>query len=228
MSDESTKTRRVRSTAFVDTYLIGKVIDIGCGSDPVLPTAEAFDIQDGDAQCITKYRKKEEYNCVHSSHCLEHMVDVVKAIEEWWSLVKPGGFMIVVVPHEDLYEQRIWPPMFNPDHKATFRVNKLETWSPVSYDILEIINKLSNSLVVESEIHDLNYDYNIQFKKINKNVARFHRYLHSTTGSKRIIATELYRASSLIFKGIKSSHDQVLDQTRGDALAQIQVVVQKR
>lgn len=227
MSNESTKTQKVRSKNFIDKYLVGTVIDIGGGSDPVIPTAEVFDIKDGDAQHITKYRKKEAYDCVHSSHCLEHMVNTIEALKEWWSLVKPGGFMVIVIPHEDLYEQRVWPPIFNPDHKSTFRINKLETWSPVSYDILEIVSNLPNSLIIESEVHDLNYDYSIQFKKINKTVARIHRYLHSTAGLKRMIVVILYQVFSLVFKNIKSSDDKVLDQTRGDALAQIQVVIQK-
>ena len=227
MSDESTKTKKIRTQKFINTYLIGKVLDIGGGNDPVTLTAEVFDIGSGDAQYITKYREKETYDCVHSSHSLEHMVNTTEALQEWWGLVKPGGFMVVVVPHEDLYEQRIWPPVFNPDHKSTFRIDQLKSWSPVSYDILEITRELPDSTVIESEVHDLNYDYNIQFKKINKIVSRLHRYLHSTDGIKKASAKVLYVASSFLFKKIKSSNDRVLDQTRGDALAQIQVVIQK-
>ena len=228
MSDESAKTQKVRSKKFIDKYLSGVVIDIGGGDDPVTSTAEVFDIKDGDAQYIAKYRDLESYDCVHSSHCLEHMTNVILALKEWWSLVKPGGFMIIVVPHEDLYEQKIWPPIFNPDHKATFRINKIETWSPVSYDLLEIISNLPNSSIIELEIHDLNYDYSIQFRKINKTVARAHRYLHSTVGFKRIVAAVMYRILAWIFKHIKNSNDKVLDQTRGNALAQIQVVIKKK
>ena len=66
-----------------------------------------LDLIHGDAQHILDYKKKESYDCVNSSHCLEHMKDVPSALSQWWGLVKPGGYLVTVVPHEDLYEQGI-------------------------------------------------------------------------------------------------------------------------
>jgi len=106
---ESSKTNQVRSEEFFNTYLKGKVIDIGGGSDTVTENAEVFDLEHGDAQHILRYKDKESYDCVYSSHCLEHMKDVPLALSKWWELLKPEGYMIIVVPHEDLYEQKIWP-----------------------------------------------------------------------------------------------------------------------
>ena len=34
----------------LERYLKGKIIDIGCGPDPITPTAKAWDQEDGDAQ----------------------------------------------------------------------------------------------------------------------------------------------------------------------------------
>jgi hypothetical protein len=46
------------------------------------------------------------------------MHDPEAALRQWWALVRPGGYLVVVVPHEDLYEQGMWPSAFNSDHKG--------------------------------------------------------------------------------------------------------------
>src|SRR4051812_39317944 len=92
--------------------LTGRGIDIGCGNDPVNGAVECFDVPHGDANDILSYiRDRECYDFVYSSHCLEHMREPVKALSGWWSLVKPGGVLMVVVPDEELYEQRYWPSL---------------------------------------------------------------------------------------------------------------------
>ena len=90
------------------------------------------------------------------------MVDPVNALNEWWSLIKPGGYLVLVVPDEDLYEQGTWPSRFNADHKHTFRLNKNESWSPVSFDVLKLVNELPGVKVISAEIQDA--DYNHQLK----------------------------------------------------------------
>ena len=70
MGNETRKTNKARGLEFIEKYFQGKVIDIGGGSDPVIPDAKVFDLKDGDAQYISKYEKREYYDCVHSSHCL--------------------------------------------------------------------------------------------------------------------------------------------------------------
>ena len=134
---ESSKTRLVRGPGFDETYFAGTVLDIGSGNDVVVPHAEGFDKQHGDANAILNYLKPVSYDTVTSSHCLEHMQNPEQAIQDWWQLVKPGGYLITVVPHEDLYEQGQWPSRFNSDHKATFRLNRSSSWSPCSIDIYE-------------------------------------------------------------------------------------------
>lgn len=56
----------------------------------------------------------------NSSHCLEHLEDPLQALERWIEILKPGGFLYVVVPDYDLYEHCQWPSKFNSDHKWTF------------------------------------------------------------------------------------------------------------
>ena len=94
----------------------------------------------------------------------------------WWPLVKIGGYMIITVPHEDLYEQKIWPSIFNDDHKATFRLNQVGSWSKVSYDLTEISKSLVNVKIIDVCIQDEGYDYNLQYKKIPLKFKRIYRW----------------------------------------------------
>ena len=116
MAREASKTNQFRGKDFAGLYLQGHVLDVGAGGDLVCPWAQGFDMENGDANVIHRYFEPGSFDAVHSSHCLEHMLDPPSALRNWWSLVKPGGFMILVVPDEDLYEQGIWPSAFNHDH----------------------------------------------------------------------------------------------------------------
>ena len=101
MGNEATKTKDLHAKK-IFPYLKGEGIDIGCGADPILPNAQPFDRAQGDANKVTQYfTKKFEY--VFSSHALEHMVDARAAFKEWFALLKPGGYMVTIVPDEDLY-----------------------------------------------------------------------------------------------------------------------------
>lgn len=223
---QASKTQSLRANNFSGTYFQGKVIDIGGGCDPLYDQVEVFDLKngDGDAQFILKYRQPESYDCVHSSHCLEHMKDVPSALEQWWALVKPGGYMIIVVPHEDLYEQRVWPSAFNRDHKFTFRLKTKDTWSPVSYDLYDLVDNLPNSEVIDSEVQDANYDYNLLGRKLGKISRKLHKHLRSNNVLKRKFALFLYK--NFWTKSSKKTGVPI-DQTLGGAVAQIQIIAKK-
>ncbi|MBT5912890.1 MAG: methyltransferase domain-containing protein [Rhodospirillaceae bacterium] len=225
MADEAKKTNKLRPEEFFKTYLSGRVLDIGAGDDPVVHDAQIFDQAHGDANRILDYLEPEQFDCVHSSHCLEHMFQPINALKQWWSLVKPGGYMITVVPHEDLYEQYNWPPIFNKDHKASFRVGGSSSWSPVSVDILSECGALPNSLIVKHKIWDNNYDYDLQFSKIKtpKNSRSFwNRKLSSI--EKRLKNPKLKK--KILIHQLSSGYP--IDQTaRCGALAQIEVICRK-
>jgi SAM-dependent methyltransferase len=221
--NEATKANAVRGPGFVAKYLQGRLIDIGAGRDLVCPWAERFDIEDGDANLITRYRQPGAYDAVHSSHCLEHMHNSRSALSQWWSLVKPGGYLVLVVPDEDLYEQGIWPSIFNTDHKATFRLNKAVSWSPVSCDIKQAVLELPKARLISAEIQDVAYDYLLQRRTGAK--ARRIRGMGKVAqlGKKMPFGLAFVRRiQRLLF-----SYGVAIDQTLGEALAQIQIVAQK-
>ena len=111
-------------------------------------SVRTWDKADGDAQFM-KGVADNSFDFVHSSHCLEHMVDVTAALHNWIRVLKPDGYLIVTVPDEDLYELGQWPSKFNADHKWTFTIAKASSWSPRSINVVDLVKKLAN--VVELE-----------------------------------------------------------------------------
>jgi SAM-dependent methyltransferase len=232
---EVSKTRRLRGPAFYQKYMSGSVLDIGCGADLVVPHAQPFDIEHGDANLITHFLPSgSRYECVHSYHCLEHMSDVPGALAEWWSLVKPDGHLIIAVPHEDLYEQGVWPSIFNHDHKATFRLGVAETWSPVSYDLKELLSSLPGAEVVEIGVQDQDYDYRLKrhgmtwlaslvvlARKARKAAVQRIKINPSNAGHRM-------EKIEYALEKIEYQFGVPIDQTLNGAIAQIQAVVRKR
>jgi SAM-dependent methyltransferase len=226
--DEATKTNRIRGEDFKRRYLSGRVIDIGCGTDLVVPHAIPFDRPQGDAQWILDYFKPESFDCVHSSHCLEHMKDVGIAIRNWWALVKPGGHLVIVVPDEDLYEQGAWPSLFNPDHKATFNLRRSNSWSPVSYDIEALVGALPGARIVEAHLQDDGYD-----RRLMRRGTRGRRILFRWGSCRQRAFRRLMRVGpsmhrvDLALDRLERTLGKPIDQTLGAAVAQIQVVARK-
>ena len=149
--------RRFNNGAFHNRYFVGHGVDIGGKPDPlgqytgVFPrmlSVKTWDIQDGDAQYMHGV-PDNHFDFVHSSHCLEHMVDVSISLNNWIRITKPGGFLIINVPDEDLYELGQWPSKYNPDHKWTFTIYKKTSWSPKSVNIMDLIIEFSDRVTAE-------------------------------------------------------------------------------
>lgn len=222
---ESSKTNALRSQAFKKLYFSGRVLDIGAGTDPVCAHAEVFDQQHGGANQIDKYFAPHTFDTVHSTHCLEHMQDPLDALKKWWSLVKPNGYLITVVPDEDLYEQGIWPSFFNKDHLSSFRIDKATPLSAVSHDIVAIHKALPTAQLIEALKQNNHYDLDLLFlnqtspKRLRHPLKAIYSILKRVT----IASNILYRYQKwLVNQGYP------FDQTAGRALAQIQVIVHKR
>jgi SAM-dependent methyltransferase len=227
MTDETSKTWRIRGPEFSRQYLQGRLIDIGCGPDPIVAHAERFDLQDGDAQYVADVRQHAAYDTVYSSHCLEHMRDVPAALEQWWKLVRPGGHLILVVPDEDLYEQGAWPSLFNGDHKATFRLGKGGSWSPVSYDLEQLVCNLAGAELISASRQDAGYDHSLK----KSGISGRHRLLFRMEGGLRRILGIFHLSNRHVDDTITRWFVRAgtpVDQTLGRALAQIQVIVRKR
>jgi len=151
----------------------GVGLDIGCGDDPVtscglfpqITRLSTFDKQDGDAGRILAYAPEwapEHFDFVYSSHCLEHLDRPFPAICEWADLVKPGGYLAVVVPDADLYEQGFWPSRFNGEHKFMWSLHRAASDKMMNVpQFLQSFVAVKPFVLQHLRLADTNYDYSL-------------------------------------------------------------------
>ncbi len=162
--------RRLANANFLTRYFVGHGLDIGGKPDPLalyvelFPRAKAirtWDLEDGDAQFLEGIAD-QSYDFVHSSHCLEHLINPTEGMHNWFRVLKPGGHLIVTVPDEDLYEQGTFPSTFNKDHKWTFTIFKHDSWSGSSINLIDLVNALGSAAeIVKVELLDSTYRYRL-------------------------------------------------------------------
>lgn len=110
-------------------YTRGKVLDLGCGIWRQFPhwisvdqgecmTLEGVAIKpDLVADCANLDMIEDaSVDAIFSSHLLEHIEDTGAALADWWRCIKVGGYLVLYLPHADLYP-RMGEPGSNPDHK---------------------------------------------------------------------------------------------------------------
>ncbi len=164
--------RRIRDPRFVSTWLRGDGIDIGCGEDsigaysvafPLMKSVRGWDLADGDAQYMRGV-PDGVYDFVHSSHCLEHLRDPLEALRNWMRILKPGGHLVIMIPDEDLYEQGVFPSVFNLEHLWTFTLYKDASWSGRSLNLFALLAQLGERADVRKiELLDHLYHYDHPF-----------------------------------------------------------------
>lgn len=123
---ESRKTFQEKAVAgFFEKFMSGQGLDIGYkgydDSEPILPTATGIDIGTPGYNGTELPFETSSQDYVYSSHALEHIGDWIYSLREWFRVLKPRGHLVVVVPHQHLYEKKDRPPSrFNPDHKRFY------------------------------------------------------------------------------------------------------------
>jgi len=120
----------VESHKIVDklqNYLQGSVMDIGCGDEAVVPSA--FGVDGRVFPCVSHVTDNlydlpsqlpnlvETFDCVFSSHTLEHLPDAYRCVSEWSQFVKPGGYFILYLPEGGAYDNYSNPEHF---HDTTY------------------------------------------------------------------------------------------------------------
>lgn len=97
----------------IHQYLIGEIIEIGCGDETIIPGI--FGVDGRDFPCVS-FRTENLYDlptqlpekvgtfdaCI-SSHVLEHLPDSYRAIMEWGHFLKRGGYFILYLPEGSAY-----------------------------------------------------------------------------------------------------------------------------
>ncbi len=118
-------------------YLDGDLLDLGCGPEPVLPRAVGvnrhgvFPVKDLDCDPLStdlaEHFKSRQFDCVFSSHALEHMYSPVPIVLKFWlCFVKPGGHLVLYLPDERYYQFHANPAIRNPEHLHLLTMDTFE------------------------------------------------------------------------------------------------------
>ena len=144
--------RRAREK-FFDKYCQGYGLDIGYGGDPIVSNVRGWDFEHGDAQLL-RGLDDASFDFVYSSHLLEHLPDVKLALRNWWRVLKTGGYLILYLPHRDLYEKKTTlPSRFNDDHAHFFLPDRDEAPDTLGVSVL-IKQVLPDSDVIYTKVCD--------------------------------------------------------------------------
>lgn len=152
----------------VAPYLRGRGLDLGAGDFKVLPhvisvdnmshTQFGFNMRPDVLSDVTKLDMfaSQSMDFVYSSHTLEHVVDYAAALREWWRVLKQNGYLILYLPHKDLYPN-VGTEYANPDHKHDFVNEDIINAVPTGWDLVE--NQIRSD--------DEEYSMLLVFKKLN-------------------------------------------------------------
>ncbi len=109
----------------------GQILDIGHkryerGVTSLLPQATLVGLEfPADEKKALPFGEQSQ-DAVFSSYVLQHVVNYRSAIADWFRLVRVGGFLIVNVPHQFLYERKLsLPSRFDASHKRFYTAASL-------------------------------------------------------------------------------------------------------
>jgi hypothetical protein len=147
---EASKThlKRVKN-GFYERYMTGTGLDIGYsggvqGVVPILPGAVGvgLDYPGYDGKTLPFRDNSQDY--IFACHVLEHMPDYRHTISNWHRVIRSGGHIVIIVPHQFLYEKRTClPSAWNQDHKRFYTPGSLlkeieESLCPNTYRIVHL------------------------------------------------------------------------------------------
>lgn len=159
-------------------YTRGKGLEIGCGIGKAFPhftgvdsgrDAKLFGAQitadiKADAADLSQFADCG-MDFVFSSHTLEHIEDHLRALLEWWRVIKVGGHLVLYLPHADFYPRK-GEPDANPDHCHDFLPN----------DIIEAMHAIGEWDLVVNEARDAGDEYSLLQVYEKREKGNFHSW----------------------------------------------------
>ncbi len=110
-----------------------KILELGPGYNKFYKEAVTIDINPlckpdilHDLNKFPWPLKDNEFDIIYSSHCLEHLVDIDRAIEEIYRIAKHNALVIIKVPH---FSSRI--AYIDTTHKHYFSIHSFRNYTPL-------------------------------------------------------------------------------------------------
>ena len=142
----------------VASFLRGRGLDIGCGSEKVCKEAIGIDVAPGaditldlSADRALDLFGDGAFDYVFSSHCLEDFNCTAAILKEWWRVIRPGGYLVLYLPDRKFYPQK-GTAGANPNHQHDFE------WP----DIWAILKKFGNVKLISATEHSESNEYSFQ------------------------------------------------------------------
>jgi ADP-heptose:LPS heptosyltransferase/predicted SAM-dependent methyltransferase len=143
----------------IASYLTGTGLDMGCGNQKVCDSAIGIDIAgqaadikvDLSADHSLSLFTDSSMDYVFSSHCLEDFKCTEAILEEWWRVIKPGGYLILYGPDPDFYP-RVGTAGANPNHQVDLY------WQ----DVWKILEDLGKARKISATRHNESNEYSWQ------------------------------------------------------------------
>lgn len=107
--------RHLVDSGFMNRYFGGdNIIEIGYagrgGCVPITENATGIDQDYPGYDGVHLPFSNASQDTVYSSHCLEHVPNAPAALAEWFRVLRVGGFLVIAVPHQQLYEKKMTLP----------------------------------------------------------------------------------------------------------------------
>jgi SAM-dependent methyltransferase len=121
----------------------GNGLDVGAGKWP-FPGSTPIELTNGQT---AENLPEGQFDFIFSSHCMEHLVNPVAAIEHWKTRLKAGGTLFLYLPHPDM---TYWNPQNCKKHLHLFYPK----------DIAQMLQDLGFIDVIHSE-RDLAWSFSV-------------------------------------------------------------------
>lgn len=139
-------------------YTSGQGLDLGCGQFKAFPHFVGVDnghhwgMKGVDVHVDTCENlgifASQSMDFVFSSHLLEHIVDTKKALAEWFRVLKNDGYLILYLPHKELYPN-CGEKGANPDHKHDF----------MPEDVIKVMKEVGGWDLIRNETRSQEREY---------------------------------------------------------------------
>jgi len=163
-------------------------------------------------QCI----KDSSYDFVLSSHCIEHLANPLQGLAEWIRVLKQDGLLVLVVPHKDgTFDHR--RPITSLEHLIQDYENQVDEGDMTHLDEILMLHDLSKDNGVKGD-----FQFFQERSKLNMENRCLHHHVFDTRLAVEVVnymrlhilAVEIFRPYHVIIIGIKTGHDQIVNNER--------------